>query len=359
MTDGRRTAAQPAEAAAHGAALLRPAAGARADLRDPARVRGRAASSSCSSARTRSTAYWALLRGMWAPDRIAASLGRSTPFIGAALAVAFAFRAGLFNIGVEGQLLDRRDRGGVGRHVGVDRRPAGGRSRCSSCSIAGVVGGGLYGAIPGVLEGAHRRARGDHDDHAQQHRGALRALAGRLAGSRDPARHERLGAAHARPPEGRAPARVRRQPASAALQLPHHARRSCVFVWFVLQRTTTGFEIRMVGANPNAARYAGVSVGRVIVLVMAMSGAFAGLAGAGEITGTSGFLSPGVFVADRLRLDRDRAARARQPVRDRPGRDPVGLAARRRAAHAAGDRASRSTSCASCRRSCCCSSRPT
>ena len=51
-------------------------------------------------------AYWALLRGMFGSwDRVAASLGRSTPFIGAALAVAFAFRAGLFNIGVEGQLL--------------------------------------------------------------------------------------------------------------------------------------------------------------------------------------------------------------------------------------------------------------
>ncbi len=52
------------------------------------------------------TAYWSLLRGMFGSwDRVAASLGRSTPFIGAALAVAFAFRAGLFNIGVEGQLL--------------------------------------------------------------------------------------------------------------------------------------------------------------------------------------------------------------------------------------------------------------
>ncbi len=51
-------------------------------------------------------AYWALLRGMFGtPERIAASLGRSTPFIGAALAVAFAFKAGLFNIGAEGQLL--------------------------------------------------------------------------------------------------------------------------------------------------------------------------------------------------------------------------------------------------------------
>ncbi len=69
-------------------------------------------------------------------------------------------------------------------------------------------------------------------------------------------------------------------------------------MWFVLQRTTTGFEIRMVGANPNAARYAGVSVGphhrdghdRCRARC-------AGLAGAGEITGTSGFLSPGAFVS--------------------------------------------------------------
>ena len=42
----------------------------------------------------------------------------------------------------------------------------------------------------------------------------------------------------------------------------------CVFVWFVLQRTTKGFEIRMVGANPHAAHYAGVGVTLVIVLVM-------------------------------------------------------------------------------------------
>jgi simple sugar transport system permease protein len=71
----------------------------------------------------------------------------------------------------------------------------------------------------------------------------------------------------------------------------------CVVVWFVLQRTTNGFEIRMVGANPHAARYAGISVDRVIILVMTVSGACAGLAGAGEILGTSGFLSPGVFVS--------------------------------------------------------------
>src|SRR5262249_39183181 len=60
---------------------------------------------------------------------------------------------------------------------------------------------------------------------------------------------------------------------------------------------TTGFEVRAVGANPQAARYAGIRVNRVIVLVMALSGAFAGLAGAAEVAGTTGYLKPGVFVS--------------------------------------------------------------
>ena len=48
-------------------------------------------------------AYWALLRGMFGSwDRVAGSIARSVPFLGSALALAFAFRAGLFNIGAEG-----------------------------------------------------------------------------------------------------------------------------------------------------------------------------------------------------------------------------------------------------------------
>jgi len=71
----------------------------------------------------------------------------------------------------------------------------------------------------------------------------------------------------------------------------------CVVVWFVLQRTTTGFEIRAVGANPHASRYAGMRISFIIVLVMTASGALAGIAGAGEVAGTYGFLVPGVFLA--------------------------------------------------------------
>jgi simple sugar transport system permease protein len=69
-----------------------------------------------------------------------------------------------------------------------------------------------------------------------------------------------------------------------------------VLVWFVIERTTFGFEIRTVGLNPNAAHYAGMSVGRTIVLVLAFAGAIAGIAGAGEVSGgTTGYMTPGIL----------------------------------------------------------------
>ena len=60
---------------------------------------------------------------------------------------------------------------------------------------------------------------------------------------------------------------------------------AAIFTWWLLYRTTIGFEMRTVGANPNAARYAGINVGRNIVRAMCLSGALAGLAGAVEILG--------------------------------------------------------------------------
>jgi len=56
-------------------------------------------------------------------------------------------------------------------------------------------------------------------------------------------------------------------------------------VWFFLNRTRKGYEIRLLGDNPRAARYAGIDIGRTIILVMLISGALAGLAGATEISG--------------------------------------------------------------------------
>jgi simple sugar transport system permease protein len=241
-------------------------------------------------------AYWALLRGMFGSwDRVAASLGRSTPFIGAALAVAFAFRAGLFNIGVEGQLLVGATAAAwVGTWDAVGDLP--GLFAVLVVLLAGVVGGGLYGAVPGVL----KARTGAHEVITTIMLNSIAVLYVRwMVGSQDPVILRDMSASVPRtatlPDVARLPEFVDSEP---PLHLGFVIMLAlCAFVWFVLQRTTAGFEIRMSGANPNAAKYAGVGVNRVIILVMTMAGAFAGLAGAGEIAGTSGFLSPGVFVA--------------------------------------------------------------
>ena len=69
-------------------------------------------------------------------------------------------------------------------------------------------------------------------------------------------------------------------------------------VWFTdwfLNKTTLGFELRTVGSNPDAARYAGMNVQRNIILAMALSGALAGLAGTIEITGVQFNMQPAFF----------------------------------------------------------------
>ena len=62
-------------------------------------------------------------------------------------------------------------------------------------------------------------------------------------------------------------------------------------VWWLLWRSTLGFEIRTVGANPDAARYAGMRPAFLTILTMSLCGLLAGLAGAGQILGISGFMT--------------------------------------------------------------------
>ncbi|NSW51250.1 MAG: ABC transporter permease [Anaerolineae bacterium] len=64
------------------------------------------------------------------------------------------------------------------------------------------------------------------------------------------------------------------------------------FIWWLLERTTLGFEIRTVGANSNAARYAGINVALIMILTMVISGLLAGLGGAVETTGVDGRFEP-------------------------------------------------------------------
>ena len=241
-------------------------------------------------------AYWALLRGMFGSfDRVASSLARSTPYIGGALAVAFAFRAGLFNIGVEGQILVGATLAAwVGTWGFLADVP--GPVLIPVIVLAGAVGGGLWGAIPGVL----KARTGAHEVIVTIMLNSIAVLYVRwLVSSQDPVILRDTAASVPRtaplPDAGRLPELVGSVPrlhlGFLVLVL------TCWLVWFVLARTGFGFEIKTVGTNPDAAKYAGMGVNRTIVLVMALSGALAGLAGAGEVSGTAGYLSPGVFVA--------------------------------------------------------------
>jgi len=240
-------------------------------------------------------AYAALLRGMFgSPDRIAASFARSTPFIGTALAVAFAFRAGLFNIGAEGQILVGATLAAwVGTFSYLHDVP--GILLIPIVMLAGAVGGGLWGAIPGVL----KATSGAHEVIVTIMLNSIAVLYVRwLVSSNDPVVLQDTTASvpHTVPISNNA-----RLPELFDSQPPLHTGflvmlALCVVVWFILKRTTFGFEVKTVGANAHAARYAGMGVNRTIIAVMALSGAFAGLAGAGEVSGTVGFLSPGVFV---------------------------------------------------------------
>ena len=67
-------------------------------------------------------------------------------------------------------------------------------------------------------------------------------------------------------------------------------------VWWLLFKTTLGYEIRTVGQNPRVAKYAGMNVTRTIVITMALSGALAGLSGATDILGVLRFM-PNAFAA--------------------------------------------------------------
>jgi simple sugar transport system permease protein len=239
-------------------------------------------------------AYWALLRGMFGnPDRVAASLGRSTPYIGGALAIAFAFRAGLFNIGAEGQVLVGATAAAwVGTFSFLADAP--GPIIIPIVILAGVLGGAVYGFIPGFL----KAKTGAHEVIVTIMLNNIAILIVRwLVNSQDPVILRDTTSSVPRTAQIPGAARL---PEVISTDPPVHlgffiAIALCVLVWFILRRTTFGFEVRTVGTNPHAAKYAGMGVNRTIILVMALSGAFAGLAGAGEITGTSGFLSPGVF----------------------------------------------------------------
>lgn len=277
-------------------------------------------------------------------SNLESTIVRAIPFIVAGLAVALGFKAGLFNIGAEGQLY-----AGAMLAVFVGYSPifAGlpGIIHLPLVLVMGLIGGFLWGAIPGAL----RAFTGAHEvintimlnyvalllvDWLIKTPGLMQDPAASIPRTPSIAESARLPVFSHIPVFWFIAAAVlvaglnlywrRKQIA----QNPQRAIRPVIYGvivlvgglllawitvrdrlhlgfvlmllavfatdWF-LTRTTPGFELRTVGANPNAARYAGMNVRRNMILALALSGMLAGLAGTIEVAGVQHNMQPSFF----------------------------------------------------------------
>ncbi len=288
------------------------------------------------------------------PGQLEEMLVKSIPYIIAGLAVALGFKAGLFNIGATGQLYA----GGVlAVWLGFSPLFTGlpGWLHVPLVVIGGIVGGALWGMIPGMLKaytGAHEVI------NTIMLNAVAVLLADWLIKSTDPLilNAQVIGeiastqASASVAQTARLPKFDQLSPAwfliagAVMLALLLWTRRKHIFtaqgfqprllvrpvvygllvagggfvlaalavnsmlhvglvlmliaVWFtgwLLDRTTIGFELRTVGTNPDAARYAGMNVKWNVILAMTLSGALAGLAGMIEISGVQYFMTPDFF----------------------------------------------------------------
>jgi simple sugar transport system permease protein len=230
-------------------------------------------------------AYQGLWEGAFgSPKAISETFIWATPYIFAGLAVALGFKGGLFNIGAEGQLALGAVAAawvGYGLPKVLDTAiPA--IIHVPLAVGAGILAGGLWGAIPGWL----KARTGSHEviNTIMMNYIALLMTSFLLNG---PMKDPNPLNVVARTPNIADSARIGRMFADPALRVHWGTLAAFVvagLVWWLLWKTTRGFEIRTVGLNPDAARYAGVNVGRTIILTMALSGMLAGFAGAIEVT---------------------------------------------------------------------------
>ena len=227
-------------------------------------------------------AYTALVEGAMGTRRSRAeTLVYAAPLIFGGLAFAVAARSGLFNIGVEGQLVMG---GFAAALIGATDLGLSKPLHIAVALLAAVIAGGIWGFIPGAL----KAATGAHEVITTI---MLNYLAFRLITYSIQKRGDWL------PVDPQVQGTDKVLP-SARLPIILESTRlhlgvifavvAAVIIWFVLFHTTFGFKLRTVGLSEGAARYAGIHWGRTITIGMALAGALAGLAGAGEALGLSG-----------------------------------------------------------------------
>jgi simple sugar transport system permease protein len=198
------------------------------------------------------------------------------------LAVAFAFRCGLFNIGGQGQYI-------VGSLVAVQMGIWFASMSPVPHVLLAIVAASLAGAVWGGIAGFLRASVGAHEVITTIMLNWIAVWAG-LYLIQGPLQDPRAKLVQVSVTKEVAPhARLHVWWGNAALQGLHIgffvALAALVVYWLVLSRTTLGYEVRAVGFNAEAARYGGINVARNYFLAMAISGLFAGLAGAIDILG--------------------------------------------------------------------------
>lgn len=229
-------------------------------------------------------AYAALWNGAFgSPYYIGEVVRQVTPYVLAGLAVAFAFKVGLFNIGVEGQFL-------VGWLASVWVGVAFDLPKfihLPLAILASIVAGAIWAYIPGLLKARFR-----------VHEVIVTIMMNYVAlyvtnyiiqnvitkgKERTPNIHDSASLAS---PWLQSITQYSRLHWGIVLAVI-----CCVIMWFLLEKTTSGFELKAVGFNQDAAHYSGMNVNKNIILSMVISGAFAGLAGAMEGLGTFGYMA--------------------------------------------------------------------
>ncbi|HOC22555.1 MAG: ABC transporter permease [Chloroflexi bacterium] len=228
-------------------------------------------------------AYAALVEGAFGSlNAIADTLVRATPLLFVGVGICIASRGGVTNIGGEGQFV-------VGALcavlVGLSFPDGPALLVVPAALLAGMVGGAIWGGIPGLLK-AHFNVN-EILSTVMMNQIAVQGMNFLLIGPlMDPVQLQRAS---------RIPQTARISP---AFDLPRLAPTRlhlgtllailmAVLVYILLWRTTLGYRIRAVGLNKEAARYAGINVPRYIALSLALSGALAGLAGAVQIYGVN------------------------------------------------------------------------
>lgn len=225
-------------------------------------------------------AFAALLDGSFgSTSSILTTLVRATPLLLTGLSFAVALRGGVINVGAEGQLYAGAI---VGTAVALGLPDAPAVLLIPLVLLAGGIGGALWALIPGVL----RAYRGVSEIVVTLMFNFIAIIFTQYIVNTSYGPLGEKGASYSQSPlvpeAAELPTIVPRSSVHAGLAIGVVL---AVMFTYVIRSTSFGYRLRAVGASPRAARFAGIATPRVILTVMLMSGAVAGLAGIGEVVG--------------------------------------------------------------------------